>query len=379
MTIPSTPFSGCDCCGYGFEIFESAAMWEALAIFFSANFTFDPPDGSADLSVTTIIRDQNTFDEIKWFSSATTISTMLATRSITVDDQGNYYAAHLGGVRKFDSEYNTLWTDGTAGTLTNSVVWVDRSHNVYVIRQPNSSSAYSVRKLNSSGSLVWAYTGANTMSSFEEFTGLCVDLNGEVTISVRDTLAASPFSIQHLDSGGSFAWKVTTTLGGGGLIHAHLATDASGNIYSVRRQTGAQIFAYDSSGSPLWSRHFGGGALNMNQSMCICLDANGDIFVGGRSSGTTTYQIKKINGSTQADIWTANLTTYLWAVHLAVDVNGDVYMAADRSDSGANNYASQRKFRASDGVSIASAARGVENVQSFAVAAFPGRHPHFIF
>jgi len=96
---------------------------------------------------------------------------------------------------------------------------------------------------------------------------------------------------------------------------------------------------YDkTTGDTLWVRKYNGTASQCDEPYALAIDANGNVYVTGRSKGTSTgFDYLTIKYSSNGDsLWTARYNNYEngwdFAYALAVDNNGNVYVTGQSYD-----------------------------------------------
>src|SRR5438093_729918 len=124
-----------------------------------------------------------------------------------------------------------------------------------------------------------------------------------------------------------------------------IAVDASGNVYvtgSSYGPNGLPDFAtvkYSSSGDTLWVQRYNGPADNWDGATEIALDASGNVYVAGQSYGSNYFDYVTIKYSPSGtEEWVARYdgpaNTDDWPNALAVDASGNVYVTGYSSGVG---------------------------------------------
>lgn len=215
MTISATPFSGCDCCGYGFEMFEAAddPYWY-LSTTAGDLYRLDKED------LTTV--------DISVFADAS--------RIIQMDRGQRFYYYNTTSLRKYEFDGTQVWSAAVPGVGASSLFRfdVDSSLNVYFaggVTLSGFTGSLRVLKLDSSGNTVWTFTKtppelgpANTWTQLTPY-GLSVDLQGYIHVTGQRSVLhfdnpgfsdrfRGRFEV-HIDPDGNEAWSdLSTSVGG---------------------------------------------------------------------------------------------------------------------------------------------------------------------
>lgn len=259
--------------------------------------------------------------------------------SIAVDDIGNVYIAGFS---------NASW-----GTPLNP--------------HAGGNDAF-VAKLNSSGVLQWHTFIGGSNTDFGE--GITLDGSGNIYIAGRSYQTwgspVNPFAgafgydafVAKLNSNGVLQWN---TFMGASIKEEYcrgIAADGDGNLYivgssaetwgsPVNEHAGGDFDAFavqlDSSGVLQWNTFLGGAADDAGKG--IAVDDNGNVYVTGNSNATWGSPVNEFAGN--YDAYAAKLDNsgeILWNTFMgseqqdygegiAVDDNGDVYIAGDSQDT----------------------------------------------
>jgi len=252
-------------------------------------------------------------------------------RVVRVDNSGNVYVSGKSlGVNtdydivtiKYDQNGSQLWVQRYDGPGHNedvaSAMVLDASANVYVTGSSiglNSGSDYVTIKYNSSGVQQWVnrYNGQNNSGDFA--TDIKVDNSGNVYVTGACD-DGSVFSYDYVtikyNSSGIQQWL---TVYDGPAHRADVATaldiDASGNVFVTGKSTGPSIITatdsnfatikYNSAGIQQWVTIYEGPNYSSDVSRAIVVDHSGNIVVTGSSTNTqgtqTDYVTIKYNQS----------------------------------------------------------------------------------
>ena len=235
--------------------------------------------------------------------------------AVTVDADGNVYVTGYsygnGGnadvaTIKYDPDGEVVWLDRYNGPADGSDygqdIAVDASGNVYVTGTSEGSGTrqdYVTIKYQSDGRILWAerYDGPGQWDYAE---ALAVDASGNVYVigtsdggypGTQDDYATIKYGPD-----GNELW-VRRYSGPGSYDDGanDLAVDASGNVYVTGFTIDANVDAnyttikYDPDGDTLWVREYYGTG-GSDQAQALALDASGNVYVTGYSSGIGTSQ-----------------------------------------------------------------------------------------
>lgn len=255
-------------------------------------------------------------------------------RSIAVDDSGNVYIT--------GSFSNTV--DFDPGTSTSPITSAGAS-DIYLA------------KFTSSGQLKWVHSYGTVAADFSHL----VLINDSSQIYIAGNMGPDIF-IKKLSSGGNLIWTKTISGSGfkiltsgtldqddkliiGGHFKGTIDFDPGSGMANLS-STGANsedpfLLKFNSSGSMLWARSFGGSSVERINSMAT--DANSNIYLTGFFEGTSDFDpgIGVINKSSSglSDIFLMKLDTNgatLWVRTIGGNM-GDI-ASAIAVDSAGNSY-----------------------------------------
>ena len=235
---------------------------------------------------------------------------------LEVDASGNVYVAgHQGSfdngqihLLKYNSAGAFQWirtyaSGGTVGVgdMVNDMA-IDASANIYLTGQVKGLSGSSgpdmvTIKYNSSGTLQWAqkFNGTANLSDMARCMG--VDASGNVYTGGVTYLTGgnSDIALIKYNSSGTQQWLRTINGQGNALDFANdLILDAAGNIFLTGQSTGLSTgynyltARYSPSGSQVWLQTYLGPGNEHDYANAIALGLNGVVYVTGQSEGTTT-------------------------------------------------------------------------------------------
>lgn len=304
--------------------------------------------------------------------------------SVAVDSSSNIYmtaeyyrtASYVGAwLRKYDSNRNVAWTY-TYNAAANSTdeafdVALDASGNSYIMGytyNPSLSSYYVfVTKVNSAGSAAWTRTVAVCGSDTWSFgRGVAVDSSGNVYVGGEGEIYDCEYGYSDIwfrkyDANGNTVWTHTEDGPAGGMDDVRdLAVDSSGNLYATGSITvsgqGSNIWVakYNSSGNKLWSSTYNGTSNLSDSGYKIAVDSNGNAYVAGVTTDTgqnNNIWVRKYDtngnvGWTQSFNGAANGSDQ--GTGIAIGENGGVYVTG-YTYNGSNYDIWTRVYSAEDG------------------------------
>ncbi len=246
---------------------------------------------------------------------------------IAVDQAGNVYVAgesqsdstssRIGNYDIVTIKYNSSgaeqWVarfDSTASSNDRvSAIALDESGNAYVTgfsTGVDTGSECITISYNSSGEIRWLTRYDRSGNGGNQGTDIVVDRAGNVFVSA---LADHGFTTIMYDSTGIEQWVASLKNSGS---PAAIALDAAGNVL-VTGYTGQGILNFDmatvkysQTGEELWVASYIGPAHDMDLAEAIDSDAQGNVYVTGRSMGRDAEMdivTIRYNGSTGAEEW----------------------------------------------------------------------------
>jgi predicted secreted protein len=269
--------------------------------------------------------------------------------ALAVDGKGNIYVTGQSNSQKgdldfatvkYDSEGREIWVARYNGPGNNvdgaDALVVDSEGNVYVTGNSRGNKGhddYATIKYDNDGNQLWVARYDDGSS-----TALAVDDAGNVYVTgfsrAGDDLH---YATVKYDGNGNQLWLATYNAPEGGQDIAYdLAVDNMGNVSVTGRSIGANYdyatVKYDSQGNELWVARYNGPADRSDQASSIAVDADGNVYVTGRSDNENRerdYTTLKYDADGKL-LWEARYTEDGYgdgmATALAVDDSGNVYV-----------------------------------------------------
>ncbi len=257
--------------------------------------------------------------------------------AIALDAQGNVYVTGFSYgdnydycTIKYDTNGNQLWAARYDGPVDDDwdvayAIAVDAQGNVYVTGESWVSkavgSAYCTIKYDTNGNQLWVarYNGSDF---WEIARAIALDAQGNVYVTGWSTgiSGRSNYATVKYDTNGNQLWTARYYGPAPKLDEANaIAVDASGNVYVTGRSANGTYtdyydyatIKYDTNGNQLWTARYDKSPFEENAAYAIALDAQGNVYVTGKSYTTayqwTGYDYVTIKYDTNGNpLWTAN-------------------------------------------------------------------------
>jgi hypothetical protein len=180
---------------------------------------------------------------------------------------------------------------------------IDASGNVYITGYSYSSSVnyydYLTIKYNSLGDTVWTrrYNGPASSSSDYSYA-LAVDASGNVYVTGAINVSGTTYDYGTIkyNANGDTLWLRTYNGPANNVDRAlAMAIDASGNVYVTGYSSGSGTsydyltIKYNSAGQELWTQRYIGPGYGTDLASAIKLDASGNIYITGYSQSASNY------------------------------------------------------------------------------------------
>jgi hypothetical protein len=276
--------------------------------------------------------------------------------AIALDYSGNVYVTGIsfngqGGdsdyaTIKYDSSGNQLWVAryNGPGNLSDvaTAIAVDDSGNVYVTGYSAGSgtnSDYATIKYDSSGNQLWV---ARYDNEDDVANAIAVDGSGNVYVTGSSTSSGGftqAYATIKYDSSGNELWvaRYIGPANGGANVATAIKVDGLGNVYVTGYSTGSDTFnpydyatiKYDSSGNQMWVARYGALPNGFDEATAMALDGSGNVYVTGRSTGSTGYEYGTIKYDPSGNqLWVARYSGQgdNEATAIAVDGSGNIYV-----------------------------------------------------
>ena len=286
---------------------------------------------------------------------------------LAVDPTGNVYVTGSSRVSetntdytttKYDASGNQLWVktyNGTGNAFdVATAIATDANGNVYITGQSEGSGSsyldYVTIKYDTHGNELWVrrYDGPGVSTDF--VAAIAVDIAGNVYItgSSYGITSSTDYATIKYDTDGNIVWVSRYDGPGNGFDGANaLVLDAIGNVYVTGYSTGigtAEDYAtvkYNQDGVQQWVTRYNGPANSLEQAFSLGLDPSGNVYVTGQSfeivSGSAFATIKY--NAAGVEQWVSRYhagTASDFGKALAADDAGNVYVIGKVNNDGSD-------------------------------------------
>jgi len=266
---------------------------------------------------------------------------------------------------------------------------VDTSGNVYVTGWSYGAEIYndySTIKYNSSGVQQWVarYNGPGNGQDVAE--AIALDSSGNVYVTGESSGSGTYYDYATIkyNNAGVQQWAMRYNGPGNYDDYAYAITvDSSGNVYVTGESSGSGTYSdyatikYNSSGVQQWVVRYNGPGNGYDWALAMALDSSGNVYVTGCSDESVTgpytsnYATIKYNSS-GVQQWVAiyNGPGYYddEAYAIAVDSSGNVYVTGESSGSGTYSDYATIKYNSSGVQQWVARYNGPKNVHDLAYA-----------
>jgi len=301
--------------------------------------------------------------------------------ALAVDNNGNIYVTGRSDAENGASDFATikysangkqLWIQRYNGKMNSDdipeCIAVDNNGNVYVTGSCDGTGSFNANfatvKYDSNGVRQWVAKYNGSGNSTDKPESMAIDDYGNVFVTGFAIGSGTGYDIVTIkyDLNGVQQWvNIYNSLENYADLAYSLAIDDSGNVYVTGGITGNSTkldFAtlkYNLAGEILWIRKYDGPASDVDYARFISLDAKGNIYITGYSTGIGSefdYAVIKYN-SNGNELWTAryngpgNKNDFVSC--LAVDNSGNIYITGQSGGIGTGTDYATIKYN-SDGV-----------------------------
>jgi len=283
---------------------------------------------------------------------------------IAVDPSGNVYvtggSAGIGSgadhaTIKYSSSGEQLWVNRLTGTGSSTdrgkAIAVDASGNVYVTGGVAlfDNADFTTIKYSSTGEQLWINYYNGPANADDGATAIAVDTNGNVYVTGESTCSSTGYdhATVKYSSAGQELWVQRYD----GPVNGYdtptsIALDASGNVFVTGYSTGSgssfdfTTIKYSSTGEQLWVQRYNGPGNSYDRAWGIAVDASGNVFVTGCSYGSgsandfTTIKYSSAGAQLWARTYNGPGNGYDEAWGIAVDASGNAYVTGWSTGSG---------------------------------------------
>ncbi len=273
-----------------------------------------------------------------------------AAYAIAVDNNGNVLVTGTATI-KYSGAGIPLWTNGN---VAGRCIATDAAGNVFVA----GGSVFATTAISASGVSLWTRTyGVGSYQDYPE--SMAVDGSGNVLVTGYVTSGGNSFDFLTIKYSGAGVPLWTNRFNGPGDTDdkaAAVAVDANGDVFvaghsGVYRTLDYVTIKYSAAGLPLWTNRYVGSTLVKG----IALDTSGNVFVAGH---TYYFSVDRREGA-MTTVAYSGAGTLLWtneyyesgnqsdiAVAVAVDAGGNVFVGGQSTGVGTSQDFATIKYSA---------------------------------
>jgi hypothetical protein len=247
---------------------------------------------------------------------------------------------------KYSGQGLPLWTNryrAAADSAIARAITIDGNDDVYVTGYTYSSGLVTI-KYSSGGVPMWTNVYVGPVNQNHYAGSIALDGNGNVFVSGFSTGngTSDDFVTLAYSTSGTRLWTNRYDGPDSGSDQANaMAVDANGNVFVAGGTAAGGLtefvaIKYSNSGVPLWTNRYRGGGSTYGGASSVGLDAVGNVFLTGASTGSGTYgdflTLKYSNAG--VPLWTNRYVSSYddAASSLTLDPNGNVFVTGYFTD-----------------------------------------------
>jgi hypothetical protein len=270
---------------------------------------------------------------------------------------------------KYDNNGNQLWVaryNGPGNAIDRPFAFaVDAEGNVYVTGTsdgPDTFSDYATIKYDASGNQLWVARYNGPGNAIDRPYAFAVDTEGNVYVTGESSGGGTSIDYATIkyDASGNQLWAARYNgSGNSGDQPVALVVDAVGNVYVMGESSGVgtsidyATIKYDASGNQLWAARYNGPGNFRDQPVALEVDETGNVYVTGESNGTgtsTDYATIKYDASGN-QLWVARYNgpgnSHERPIAIEVDETGNVYVTGESNGAGTSTDYATIKYDSS--------------------------------
>jgi uncharacterized delta-60 repeat protein len=210
---------------------------------------------------------------------------------ITGDSHGDFVTIKYdsSGIQQWLSTFDNAWEirDIDVDNMGNVFIagWVDLTSNL--------EYDYALIKYNSSGVQQWVKTYNGPGNGYDYISSLALDNTGNIYVTGQSVGSGTQtdFATIKYNTAGDVVWLKRHGTSTGHDFGMDITVDNSGNVFvtGTKSVSGSLDFGtikYNSSGEEQWVKSYNGPGNGFDRSESIDVDANGNVYITGRSPGS---------------------------------------------------------------------------------------------